>query len=87
MRERAISTFSSPISMRAQGALIQTADDDTALAPCATENLPHDHFIGAITRSEEGALVVTRQSTQSVKAHPVDRVDRHHRGAGDPVRC
>src|SRR6056297_2793844 len=50
-------------------ALYQTADDDTALAALRDENLPHAHFIGAITRSEEGALVVTRQSTQSVKAH------------------
>ena len=36
-------------------ALYQTADDDTALAALRDENLPHDHFIGAITRSEEGA--------------------------------
>ncbi|KPQ08768.1 MAG: ribokinase family sugar kinase [Saliniramus fredricksonii] len=63
-------------------ALYQTADDDTALAALRDENLPHDHFIGAITRSEEGALVVTRQSTQSVKAHPVDRVV-DTTGAGD----
>lgn len=63
-------------------ALYQTADENAALDALRNENLPHEHFLAAITRSEEGAMVVTRGSTQSVKAHPVERVV-DTTGAGD----
>ncbi|HSP23959.1 MAG TPA: adenosine kinase [Saliniramus sp.] len=63
-------------------ALYQTADENAALDALRNENLPHEHFLAAVTRSEEGAMVVTRGSTQSVKAHPVERVV-DTTGAGD----
>jgi sugar/nucleoside kinase (ribokinase family) len=63
-------------------ALYQTADENAALEALRNENLPHEHFLAAITRSEMGAMVVTRGSTQSVKAHPVERVV-DTTGAGD----
>lgn len=63
-------------------ALYQTADENAALDALRNENLPHEHFLAAITRSAEGAMVVTRGSTQSVKAHPVERVV-DTTGAGD----
>jgi sugar/nucleoside kinase (ribokinase family) len=63
-------------------ALYQTADENAALDALRNEKLPHEHFLAAITRSEEGAMVVTRESTLSVKAHPVERVV-DTTGAGD----
>jgi sugar/nucleoside kinase (ribokinase family) len=63
-------------------ALYQTADENAALDALRNENLPHEHFLAAITRSEAGAMVVTRGSTQSVPAHPVERVV-DTTGAGD----
>jgi sugar/nucleoside kinase (ribokinase family) len=63
-------------------ALYQTADENAALDALRNEDLPHEHFLAAITRSEEGAMVVTRKSTQLVKAHPVERVV-DTTGAGD----
>ncbi|TVR09619.1 MAG: adenosine kinase [Salinarimonadaceae bacterium] len=63
-------------------ALYQTADEATALAALRGEDLPHDHFVAAVTRSEEGALVVTREQTRAVPAFPLERlVDTT--GAGD----
>jgi sugar/nucleoside kinase (ribokinase family) len=57
--------------------LYQTADDATALA-----GLREEGVLGVITRSAEGALVVTRESTRAVPAYPIDRlVDTT--GAGD----
>ncbi len=63
-------------------ALYQTADENAALDALRNEDLPHEHFLGVVTRSEEGAMVVTRSSTQLVKAHPVERVV-DSTGAGD----
>lgn len=63
-------------------ALYQTADEASALASLRDEKTPHGHFLAAVTRSAEGALVVTREKTLSVPAFPVDRlVDTT--GAGD----
>jgi sugar/nucleoside kinase (ribokinase family) len=57
--------------------LYQTADEATALAALREEKV-----LGVVTRSAEGALVVTRQETRSVAAHPIDGlVDTT--GAGD----
>jgi sugar/nucleoside kinase (ribokinase family) len=57
--------------------LYQTAGDETALAALREENV-----LGVVTRSAEGALVVTREETRAVPAHPVDDlVDTT--GAGD----
>jgi sugar/nucleoside kinase (ribokinase family) len=49
--------------------LYQTADEATALAALRDENI-----LGVVTRSEEGALVVTRENTRAVPAQPVERV-------------
>jgi sugar/nucleoside kinase (ribokinase family) len=58
-------------------ALYQTSDFDTAVAQVRDENI-----LAAITRSEKGALVVTREMTHAVKAFPIDTlVDTT--GAGD----
>ena len=57
--------------------LYQTADDDTALAA-----LRGERATGIITRSSEGALVVSRDGTESVEAFPVERVV-DTTGAGD----
>ncbi|WP_406855599.1 adenosine kinase [Alsobacter sp. KACC 23698] len=57
--------------------LYQTADFATAVSALRDENL-----LGVVTRSEEGCLVVTREETQAVDAHPIDKlVDTT--GAGD----
>jgi sugar/nucleoside kinase (ribokinase family) len=57
--------------------LYQTGDGNTALAALREEGV-----LGVVTRSEEGALVVTREGTTAVPAHPIDRlVDTT--GAGD----
>jgi sugar/nucleoside kinase (ribokinase family) len=57
--------------------LYQTADEATALAALREENV-----LGMVTRSAEGALVVTREATRAVPAHPIDAlVDTT--GAGD----
>jgi sugar/nucleoside kinase (ribokinase family) len=57
--------------------LYQTADEASALAALREENV-----LGVVTRSAEGALVVTREETRAVPAHPIDRlVDTT--GAGD----
>jgi sugar/nucleoside kinase (ribokinase family) len=57
--------------------LYQTSDEATALAALREENV-----LGAITRSEEGALVVSRSETLAVPAFPVERVV-DTTGAGD----
>jgi sugar/nucleoside kinase (ribokinase family) len=57
--------------------LYQTADAGTAL-----DALRNESVLGVVTRSEEGALVVTRAETKAVPAHPIERlVDST--GAGD----
>ena len=57
--------------------LYQTADAATAL-----EALRQENVLGIVTRSEEGALVVTREQTKAVPAYPIERlVDTT--GAGD----
>jgi sugar/nucleoside kinase (ribokinase family) len=57
--------------------LYQTADFDTALAQLRNEDV-----LAVVTRSERGALVVTREETHAVKAFPVDKVI-DTTGAGD----
>ncbi len=57
--------------------LYQTADFKTAVAQLREEDI-----LAAVTRSEKGALVVTREETQSVNAFPIENlVDTT--GAGD----
>jgi sugar/nucleoside kinase (ribokinase family) len=57
--------------------LYQTADEATALAALREESV-----LGVVTRSAEGALVVTREETRGVPAHPIaELVDTT--GAGD----
>jgi sugar/nucleoside kinase (ribokinase family) len=57
--------------------LYMTADFDTALTALRDEGV-----LAAVTRSEKGALVVTRDATVTVPAHPIRRlVDAT--GAGD----
>ena len=57
--------------------LYQTSDFETALAALREEGV-----ISAVTRSEQGCLVVTREETLAVPAFPIDRlVDTT--GAGD----
>src|SRR5829696_8346116 len=57
--------------------LYQTADEATALAALREEKV-----LGVVTRSADGALVVTRGETRAVAAHPVaNLVDTT--GAGD----
>lgn len=63
-------------------ALYQTADEASALDALRAENPPQGGFLAAVTRSAEGALVVTRERTLSVPAFPVERlIDTT--GAGD----
>lgn len=57
--------------------LYGTSDADTAIAALRDENL-----LGVVTRSAEGALVVTRGETRAVPAFPVERVI-DTTGAGD----
>jgi sugar/nucleoside kinase (ribokinase family) len=57
--------------------LYGTSDADTALAALRDEKL-----LGVVTRSAEGALVVTRGETRAVPAFPVERVV-DTTGAGD----
>lgn len=57
--------------------LYGTSDPDTALAALREENV-----LGAITRSAEGALIVSRGETRAVPAFPVERVV-DTTGAGD----
>ena len=57
--------------------LYQTADDAAALAA-----LREERVLGVVTRSAEGALVVTRGETRAVPAFPVERVV-DTTGAGD----
>jgi sugar/nucleoside kinase (ribokinase family) len=57
--------------------LYGTSDADTAIAALRDENL-----LGVVTRSAEGALVVTRGETRAVPAFPVERVV-DTTGAGD----
>ncbi|HVL72252.1 MAG TPA: adenosine kinase [Beijerinckiaceae bacterium] len=57
--------------------LYQTADEDSAVAALRNEGI-----LGVVTRSEAGALVVTREATRAVPAAPIGRlVDST--GAGD----
>ena len=57
--------------------LYQTADFDSAVAA-----LRNDVKLAAVTRSEKGCLVVSRESNEAVDAAPIDRlVDAT--GAGD----
>jgi sugar/nucleoside kinase (ribokinase family) len=57
--------------------LYGTSDADSALAALREEGI-----VGVVTRSAEGALVVSRGETKSVPAYPVDRVV-DTTGAGD----
>lgn len=58
-------------------ALYQTADFDTAVGAFRNEGV-----IGAVTRSEEGCIVITREETIAVPASPIEKlVDTT--GAGD----
>ncbi|MBO1906088.1 adenosine kinase [Microvirga sp. 3-52] len=57
--------------------LYGTSDADTALAAFREENV-----LGAITRSADGALIVSRGETRAVPAFPVERVV-DTTGAGD----
>ena len=57
--------------------LYQTADLDAAL-----DGLRQEKAIGVVTRSAEGAMVVSRDGTEAVPAFPVDRVV-DTTGAGD----
>ncbi|WP_375460919.1 adenosine kinase [uncultured Enterovirga sp.] len=57
--------------------LYETADEDTALAALRQERL-----LGVVTRSSDGALVVSREGTEEVAAFPVDKVV-DTTGAGD----
>lgn len=57
--------------------LYQTADIDTAVKAIRDENI-----LAVVTRSEHGAMAVTRGETVSVPAYPVDRVV-DTTGAGD----
>ncbi|WP_407519687.1 adenosine kinase [Methylobacterium oryzisoli] len=58
--------------------LYQTADAETALSALRAEA----GLLGVVTRSEEGALVVTREETRAVPASPVREVV-DTTGAGD----
>jgi sugar/nucleoside kinase (ribokinase family) len=57
--------------------LYQTADFDTALAA-----LRSDAKLAVVTRSEKGAVILTRDNTETVRAFPVERVV-DTTGAGD----
>jgi sugar/nucleoside kinase (ribokinase family) len=57
--------------------LYGTADAESALAALREEGI-----LGVVTRSAEGALVVTRSETRAVPAYPVERVV-DTTGAGD----
>ena len=57
--------------------LYETADEDSAVAMLRQENV-----LAVVTRSAEGALVVTRDGTETVAASPVDKVV-DTTGAGD----
>ncbi|RAI38892.1 adenosine kinase [Rhodoplanes roseus] len=57
--------------------LYQTADLDAAL-----DQLRRDVKLAAVTRSEKGCLVVSRENTEAVKAFPVEQVV-DTTGAGD----
>jgi sugar/nucleoside kinase (ribokinase family) len=57
--------------------LYETGDFDTAVAA-----LRKDANIAVVTRSEQGAMVVTREHTETVPAFPVERVV-DTTGAGD----
>jgi adenosine kinase len=58
-------------------ALYQTADFDTAVAA-----LRQDAKLAVVTRSEKGAVVVTKENNETVPASPVERVV-DATGAGD----
>lgn len=61
--------------------LYETSDFDTALAALRQEE-GSANFLAAVTRSENGAMAVTRDSVVSAPAHPIERlVDST--GAGD----
>jgi sugar/nucleoside kinase (ribokinase family) len=62
--------------------LYETADVETAIAALRAETEHNPSFIGVVTRSEKGALAVTREETVEVPAYPVDRVV-DTTGAGD----
>jgi sugar/nucleoside kinase (ribokinase family) len=57
--------------------LYGTSDPETALAALRQEGI-----LGVVTRSADGALVVTRENTHAVPAHPVETVI-DTTGAGD----
>jgi sugar/nucleoside kinase (ribokinase family) len=57
--------------------LYQTADFDTAVAQLRSENI-----LGAVTRSEQGSVIVTKDGVLAVPAFPVDTVV-DTTGAGD----
>jgi sugar/nucleoside kinase (ribokinase family) len=58
-------------------ALYETGDFDTAVAQLREEDI-----LAVVTRSENGALIVTRDETHAAKAFPVDKVV-DTTGAGD----
>jgi sugar/nucleoside kinase (ribokinase family) len=58
-------------------ALYETGDFDTAVSQLREEDI-----LGVVTRSERGALIVTREETHAVKPFPVERVV-DTTGAGD----
>ncbi|MGP0059045.1 MAG: adenosine kinase [Beijerinckiaceae bacterium] len=57
--------------------LYQTADFDTAVTQLRSEDI-----LAAVTRSDKGSLIVSREATLAVHAYPVDRVV-DTTGAGD----
>ena len=57
--------------------LYETSDFDTAVSALRNEGV-----LGAVTRSEHGCLVVTREETRAVEASPVDTIV-DTTGAGD----
>ena len=62
--------------------LYQTADEETALQALAGERLMGERLMGVVTRSAEGAVVVSGGKREAVPAFPVDRVV-DTTGAGD----
>ncbi|MGL4729282.1 MAG: adenosine kinase [Bosea sp. (in: a-proteobacteria)] len=62
--------------------LYETGDVEAAIAALRAETVNNANFVGVVTRSEKGALAVTRDETVEVPAFPVARVV-DTTGAGD----
>ncbi len=62
--------------------LYETADVETALGALRAEAQGNPNLVGVVTRSEKGALALTREETVEVPAFPVARVV-DTTGAGD----